>query len=131
MNADTAQSILSFLATRDGASLAQTCKFMRKEVTKNICIVVDEHICWGEVKPGMNWKKQEQTSGQHPGFQVHYASTKKNALALVEERKKNKRVFAVNVGFLDDFRKLQWSNYDLGVNYRKNGKWFLKWQIRK
>lgn len=128
LNSDTFQSILHFLTAKETANLAQTSSVQRNECVKNMCIIVDEHICWGNVKPGMTWEKQEQTRGQRPGYQVHYASTIKSAESMVKELQKKPKVFAVKVGFLKDFRNLHWSNYSVGLNLRKIGKWFYSWQ---
>ena len=128
INANTAQVVMSFLTPKDTAKLAQTCKQFRDEAAKNACIVVAEHVCWGNAKSGMTWEKQQQTRGQKPGYEQHYASTKENALALVEELKKDTKTFAVKVGFVRDFHSMDWWNFDQRENYRQRGRWVFKWQ---
>ena len=136
INSHTAQLVMSFLTARETATLAQTCKLFRNEAAKNACIVVTEHILFGQAKPGMTWEKQEQSRGRKPCFQKHYASTKQNAMALVEELKKDEKTFAIKVGFAKDFNQMGWWNYGKWVlfetmeteNYSKNGKWVFKWQ---
>ena len=116
---------MSFLTPKETATLAQTCKQFRNEAAKNVCIVVREHVFWGQATPGMTWEKQDQTSGQRPGYETHYASTKQNALALAEELKKDTKTFAVKVGFARDFHGIDWWNFD---QYRQCGRWVSNWQ---
>ena len=123
ISANTAQVVMSFLAPKDTAKLAQTCKQFRHEAAKNVCIVVTEQLGWGQATPGMTWENQKLAL-----WGRHYASTKQNALALVEELKKDPKIFAVKIGFVRDFRAMGWWNFDQKENYRNSRKWVSKWQ---
>ena len=87
--------------------------------------MVAERVCWGNATSGMTWEKQEETNAQKPGFARHYASTKQNALALVEELRKDTKTFAVKVGFVRDFHGMGWWNF---AQYRQSGRWVYKWE---
>ena len=127
INSNAVGVMLNFLSAQDNSKLARTCKQFRSEVVKNACIVVEERVCWGEKRPGMNWDEQLQTTGQQPSFEVFHTSTKENALNLAKELETNPNTFAVRAGFTRDFRGMTWRNYDVGVSLRESERWFYKW----
>ena len=126
MNSDVARVVFGYLSPTEAATLALTCKFYAAEAKRNVCVVVEEFICWGEVTPGMTWDKQKKTTGQHPSWRQHHASTKANAVALAGELLKKKLVFSVRVGFQQDFVGLGWWNYR---KCRISEKWFYKCNV--
>ena len=126
VNADTAQHILRYLGGRDAASVAQTSKLFAAEVRKNLYIVVEEHVCWGEAVPGMTWNGQRETDGHWPGYDVHYAVTKENALALAKDRQRGEQVFCVRVGLRKDFAEMYWGNYN---EFQRSDAWVYVWNV--
>ena len=126
VNSGPFSTILGFLDGKQSANLAQTHSYCRAQVKKNVCIVVEQHVCWGKATAGMTWEKQEKSKGQHPGYQVYYASNKTEAIALTEKLLQKELVFAVTCGFQKDFRNMGWWNFSHQFNFRLNGKWFYK-----
>ena len=120
---------MEYLTAKDVAKLANTCKYFATEVKKNVCVVVSEEICWGNVKPGMTWETQENTRVQNPCFRTHYATTRKEAIALATKIQKKQHVFAVKCGRQKDFNDMGWWNYDLKDKKRESNKWFYNWNV--
>ena len=125
LSKDTAKELLKYLPADDAAKLGQTCKFLRDQVSKNMFIVVEQHICWGTREPGMTWEKQEQTSGQHPGYERHYRSTRENAEVLLKELQNKTNVFAVFIGLAKTIGEFEWWNCSDII--LKDGEWCVKW----
>ena len=131
MNSDVASVVFGYLSPTEAVNLSLTCKFFATEAKKNQCVVVEEHICWGEATSGMTWTGQQKSEGQTPCFQAHYASTKANAVALAGELLKKKLVFSVRVGFQQDFaggftfRLVGFRMFDYNT-CRRSDKWFYK-----
>ena len=111
MNCDTVQTIVGFLTAKEAAGVARTSKLFAKTVRNNVCIVVEEEVCWGEATPGMTWEGQEQTDGQSPAFRLHFVETKEKAKELANKLKLNKRTFLVRCGLQKDFTHIGWWNY--------------------
>jgi hypothetical protein len=121
--------VVGYLDAKEAANFALTSKILSSEVKKNVCVVVQEYVCWGEAKSGMNWEGQEKTKGQHPSFLEHYASTKENAMTLANKLKKKPLVFNVKIGLQKDFVHMGWWNYGHGITCRLSGKWFYNWNM--
>ena len=121
MNCDTVQTIVGFLTAKDAARIAPTSKLFAKTVRSNICVVVEEAVCWGEATPDMTWDGQQNT-GQDPCFRFHFVETKVNAQMLANKLKlTNKRTFLVRCGLQKDFSNLGWRNYR---ERRLSSNWF-------
>ena len=72
---------------------------------------------------------QENTRGQKPIFIRHYATTRKEAIALATKIQKKPHVFAVKCGLQKDFNDMGWWNYDFKDKKRKSNKWFYNWNV--